>query len=69
MGASPARIASRVLAREGIEAIWRLHEAAASAHRAGHAWAAETLIEIADAAEEIWWQRVIEEFKPSSLSS
>jgi hypothetical protein len=68
MGGFPARLATRVLARDGIAAIWKLHEAAASAHLGGHKWAAKTLMEIADAAEEIWRQRIVEEFGPSSLS-
>jgi hypothetical protein len=58
----PARAAVRVLARDGVEAIWNLHDAAATAHRDGHQGAAEALIEIADAAEQIWWQRVVKEF-------
>jgi hypothetical protein len=53
MGALPTRIATRLLARDGIGAIWQLHEAAASAQLAGHQWAAEIMIEIADAAEQI----------------
>jgi hypothetical protein len=68
MGASSTRIATRLLARDGIGAIWELHEAAASAQRAGHKWAAEIMIEIADAAEQIWRQRVVEGFGSASSS-
>ena len=68
MGDFPARLATRVLARDGIEAIWKLHDAAARADLEGRRWAADTLIEIADAAEEIWHRRVVEEFGPSSCS-
>jgi hypothetical protein len=39
------------LAREGISAVWQLHIAAATAYRDGYRRAAETVLEIADAAE------------------
>jgi hypothetical protein len=45
------RIAVSILAREGIEAIWKLHVAAAEAYRTGHARAAAAIVEIAEAAE------------------
>jgi hypothetical protein len=45
------RIAVSILAREGIEAIWKLHVAAGEAHRTGHARAAAAIVEIAEAAE------------------
>lgn len=48
------RLALRVLAREGITAIWHLHIAAAEADGGGRASAAALLIEIADAAEREW---------------
>lgn len=45
------KLASDLLAREGIPAIWDLHLAAASARSAGKLEIAASLIEIADAAE------------------
>src|SRR5258707_10315605 len=48
------RLALRVLAREGITAIWHLHIAAAQADAGGRPTAAAMLIEIADAAEREW---------------
>ena len=48
------RLAFRVLAREGITAIWHLHIAAAQADAGGRPTAAAMLIEIADAAEREW---------------
>ena len=56
--ANPRRLAKELaqnlLQRDGIAVIWLLHLAAAKAHREGQPRAAETLIEIADAAAE-WW--------------
>jgi hypothetical protein len=51
---SAETLALKMLAREGIAAIWQLHLAAAEAHRSGHHRAAETVIEIAEAAEQAW---------------
>jgi hypothetical protein len=51
---SVERSASRVLAREGITAIWDLHIAAAQAGADGRSTAAPMLIEMADAAEREW---------------
>ena len=48
--------ALNLLARCGIEVIWKLHLDAAAAHREGQE-EADRLIEIADAAEE--WLRLI----------
>ena len=48
------KIAVSILAREGLAAIWKLHEAAADAHRTGHQRAAAAIVEIAEAAEEAW---------------
>ena len=45
------RIALELLAREGLAAIWQLHVAAATAYNDGYRRAAETVLEIADAAE------------------
>ena len=47
-------LALSILAREGIAAIWRLHLAAATAHRTGHPRAAISILEIAEAAEAAW---------------
>jgi hypothetical protein len=48
------KLALSMLAREGIAAIWRLNEVAAEAHRTGHPLAAASIVEIANAAEEVW---------------
>ena len=50
-------LALRMLAREGIAAIWTLHLAAARAYRDGNKAMAATIIEIADAAEREWLRR------------
>ena len=47
-------LAMTMLARDGIAAIWQLHLAAAEAHRTGHPSAAASILELADAAEEVW---------------
>jgi len=48
------KLACSLLAKRGIEAIWRLHEAAAAAHRAGFPGSAAALVELAEAAERAW---------------
>ena len=48
------KLARSLLAKQGIGAIWRLHQAAAEAHRAGFPQSAADLIEIAEAAEQAW---------------
>ena len=48
------RVAVRVMAREGMTAIWDFHIAAADAYRRGRTEVATMLIEIADAAEREW---------------
>ena len=48
------KIAVSILTREGIGAIWRLHMAAADAHRSGHPRSAAAILEIAEAAEGAW---------------
>ena len=48
------KLARSLLAKQGIGAIWRLHQAAAEAHRAGFPQSAADLIEIAEAAERAW---------------
>ena len=52
--------ALNLLARCGVDVIWKLHLAAATAYREGQA-EADHLIEIADAAEE-WLRRIHIEF-------
>jgi len=48
------KLARSLLAKQGIRAIWKLHEAAAAAHRAGFPQSATALIEVAEAAERAW---------------
>lgn len=48
------QLALSMLARDGIAAIWRLHLSAANAHRTGHPKAAESILDLAEAAEEAW---------------
>jgi hypothetical protein len=50
-------VAARLLEREGVAAIWQLHLAAARAHREGNYLAALSMIQIADAAERLWFTR------------
>jgi hypothetical protein len=45
-------LALELLARDGIAAIWQLNLAAADAYRSGHPRAAQSMLEIADAAEQ-----------------
>jgi hypothetical protein len=47
------KLALKILANEGIGAVWRLHVAAADAHRNGSLTTAASVIEIAEAAEEV----------------
>ena len=58
IGAFAEAVATRLLAREGIAAIWQLHVAAARAHREGHPLAGLSIIQIADAAERLWADRM-----------
>jgi len=48
------KLAATMLARDGVAIIWRLHIDAARASRLGHREAAAAIVEIADAAEEVW---------------
>jgi len=48
------KLARSLLAKQGIGAIWKLHQTAASAHRAGFPLSAADLIEVAEAAERAW---------------
>ena len=47
------KLALKILANEGIEAIWRLHVSAAEAYRDGFPSIAASVTEIAEAAEEV----------------
>jgi hypothetical protein len=47
-------VALDLLARDGITAIWQLNLVAADAYRAGYPRAAESLLEVAEAAERAW---------------
>jgi hypothetical protein len=47
------KLALKILANEGIEAIWRLHVAAADAYRNGRMTVAASVVEIVEAAEEM----------------
>ena len=44
-------LARSLLAKQGVGAIWKLHQAAADAHRAGFRLSALDLIEVAEAVE------------------
>jgi hypothetical protein len=48
------KLAVRILAHEGMTAIWRLHVAAGDAYERAQFSVAAILIEIADAAEREW---------------
>ena len=48
------KLARSLLAKQGVGAIWKLHQAAAAAHRAGFPQSAADLIEIAEAAAQAW---------------
>jgi len=48
------KLARSLLAKQGVGAIWKLHQAAAAAHRAGFRLSAADLIEVAEAAERAW---------------
>jgi len=58
------KLAVRLLAREGISAVWQLHVAAATAYRDGYKRAAETALEIADAAERELLERAHQSQNP-----
>jgi hypothetical protein len=48
------KLARSILTKQRIGGIWRLHQAAAAAHRAEFPQSAADLIEVAEAAEEAW---------------
>jgi hypothetical protein len=47
------KLTLKILANEGIEAIWRLHVDAADAYRSGCMTVAASVVEIVEAAEEM----------------
>jgi hypothetical protein len=47
-------VAARMLARDGVEVIWRLHLRAAASHVRGNWLSALSLVGMADAAERLW---------------
>ena len=51
------RIALKVLARDGLAAIWHLQVAAGIAYRTGNPGPAASIMEIAEAAEREWLRR------------
>ena len=51
-------LALSLLEREGIAVIWLLHVTAAQAYSVGHSLAAQILIDTADAAEQMWRERI-----------
>jgi hypothetical protein len=48
------QLALSMLARDGLAAVWQLHLSAADAHRTGHPKAAQSILELAEAAENAW---------------
>ena len=50
-------LARSMLAKHGVSIIWKLHNDAATLHRAGNSIAAESCLRIADAAEREWLRR------------
>jgi len=50
------KVAETMLARYGVMFIWDTHIAAAAAYGLGNKALAEDLIEIAEAAEQVWLQ-------------
>jgi hypothetical protein len=48
------KIARKMLAVEGVAAIWKLHLDAATLYQVGNPVSAETFLQIADAATEEW---------------
>ena len=56
--ASAEKLAARMLTASGVRAIWDAYVAASAAHGLGRPDIAESLINIAEAAEREWMQRV-----------
>lgn len=52
-----AKIAKKLLDREGVGAIWLLHTRGAQAYREGYLRSARLMMEIADTAELQWLAR------------
>ena len=51
------QVASNLLNRYGLAAIWQLHLSAAAAYRKGNAMAARSIVDVAEAAEREWLRR------------
>ena len=51
------QVASNLLNRYGLAAIWQLHVSAATAYRKGNAMAARSIADVAEAAEREWLRR------------
>jgi hypothetical protein len=58
---SAERLASRMLAQNGVAAIWDAHVAAAAAYGLGNPGIDAELIVIAEAAERLWLSRTFTE--------
>ena len=68
MPSSPSyseQVASNLLNRYGLAAIWQLHLSAAAAYRKGNAMAARSIVDVAEAAEREWLRRAAADLKQS----
>jgi len=59
------QVASNLLNRYGLAAIWQLHLSAAAAYRKGNAMAARSIVDVAEAAEREWLRRAAADLKQS----
>jgi hypothetical protein len=59
------QVASNLLNRYGLAAIWQLHLSAAATYRKGNAMAARSIIDVAEAAEREWLRRAAADLKQS----
>ena len=59
------QVASNLLNRYGLAAIWQLHLSAAAAYRKGDAMAARSIVDVAEAAEREWLRRAAADLKQS----
>jgi len=59
------QVASNLLNRRGLAAIWQLHLSAAAAYRKGNAMAARSIVDVAEAAEREWLRRAAADLKQS----
>ena len=58
------KVAKKLLAAHGVEAIWDMHVTAAAAHRLGRPKLAAFMIAVAEAAERRWMRRQNIESQP-----